>query len=377
MTLNVKLLQLTLIAGMLTLLAPREAVAGGIELTTVRGQTLVQRKGASNFSAVSGSTILQMGDWVKTAPGGVASITCPDSSRRPVITGGTPKGVASYCRGNSLNALRAYSPPVPGGNEPEIPYIISPRYTLLLAEKPLLRWNPVAGATAYTVSLYGRPKVNGVVGNKVKLWETRVNGTEVVYGGEQLLQPGVDYWLVVVADNGQSSDKEKVTLSDYQGQIRGVSGLRFQRVGQEVVSQVQAAAEEIKTLNWTEEEKALALANEYSDRNLYAEAIATLEVLIKQGSTTLVVYRTLGDFYGSTGLNLIAEQNYIKAIKLAATKQNTWEKVTAQDHLGALYAVMNRKQDALRLSKEALAGYQALGDMDLVNSVQQRIQTLP
>ncbi len=376
MTLSVKLLKLTLTAGMLTVLAPRVAVAGGIELTTIRGQTWVQRKGASNFSAVSGSTTLQIGDWVKTAPGSVASITCPDSSSRPVSTQGIAKGVANYCRGSSLNALRGYSPPVPGGNQPEIPYIISPRYTLLIAEKPMLRWNPVAGATAYTVSLYGRPKVNGVVGTKVKLWQTQVNGTEIAYGGEQPLQPGVDYWLVVVADNGQSSEKEKVTLSDYQGQIRGVSGLRFQRVGQEGVSQMQAAAEEIKTLNGTEEEKALALANEYSDRNLYAEAIATLEALLKQGSTTPVVYRALGDFYGSTGLNLLAEQNYLKAIELATTKQNTWEKVTAQDHLGALYAVMNRKEDALRLLKEALAGYQALGDRDLVNSLQQRIQTL-
>lgn len=376
MSLSVKLLKLTLAAGMLTVLAPTVAVAGNIELSTVRGQTWVQRQGASNFSAVSGSTMLQMGDWVKTSPGGVASITCPDSSSRPVSTQGTARGVANYCRGNSLNALRGYSPPVPGGNEPGIPYIISPRYTLLLAEKPMLRWNPVAGATNYTVSLYGRPKINGVVGSKIVLWQTQVNGTQVVYGGEQPLQPGVDYWLVVVADNGQSSEKEKVTLSDYQSQIRGVSGLRFQRVGQEVVSEVQAVAEQTKTLDLTAEEKALALANEYSDRNLYGEAIAILEVLVKQNTTTPQVYRTLGDFYGSTGLNLMAEQNYLKAIELAATKQNTWEKVTAQDHLGTLYAVMNRKEDALRLSKEALAGYQDLGDVELVNSLQQRIQTL-
>lgn len=370
-----RLINLMLVTGMLVAVTPRMAVAGAIELTIVRGKVWVQRKGASTFSPVSGKTRLQIGDWVKTEPGATAAITCPDSTRQAVSTYGTARGIANYCRGNSLNALRSGSlPPLPGGNVAQIPYIITPRYTLLLNDKPTLRWNPIEGATSYTVRLYGRPKVNGVVGRKVQLWQTQVSGTQVVYAGEQPLQPRVDYWLVVVANNGQSSEQEKCPSEVYNPQARdGVSGCKFQLIGADEALALRVAVEESQQLDATEEEKAIAVANEYAAYNLYAEAIATLEALVAKDSTTPVVYRTLGDFYGTTGLNLLAQQHYLKAIELASTQRNSWEKVTAQDHLGALYVVMNQKNDALRLWQEARAGYQSLGATELVKLLQERI----
>jgi hypothetical protein len=65
---------------------------------------------------------------------------------------------------------------------PLIPYIISPRCTLVLNPLPMLRWNGVPGASRYTVSLIGDEDV---------LWETDVSETEVVYSGE----PALDWCL--------------------------------------------------------------------------------------------------------------------------------------------------------------------------------------
>jgi hypothetical protein len=61
-----------------------------------------------------------------------------------------------------------------------------------------LRWNPVAGATSYKLSL----RENGAKLN----WEMTVSGTEAVYPGEPALKPGVRYRLIVEANTGASSE---------------------------------------------------------------------------------------------------------------------------------------------------------------------------
>ena len=62
--------------------------------------------------------------------------------------------------------------PPRGGSDPLILYLISPRKTELLAEKPVLRWNAVPNATGYRVRLRSPAGV---------IWEEKVSGTEVVY----------------------------------------------------------------------------------------------------------------------------------------------------------------------------------------------------
>ena len=75
----------------------------------------------------------------------------------------------------------------------KLPYLITPRETTILTNRPRLRWNAVPGATNYTVTIDG---VN---------WEAQTNKTEIVYPGELALKPGKRYHVTIEADNGKSS----------------------------------------------------------------------------------------------------------------------------------------------------------------------------
>lgn len=257
---------------------------------------------------------------------------------------------------------------MPGGSEPLIPYIISPRYTLLLNEQPTLRWNSVEGASSYVVSLY---KADGSF-----IWNTKVSGTEVDYQGKSPLEREVDYCLVIKADNGRSSKDESVNLENYDPQERGVSGLNFRLIGEDEVSKVQSLTEEIAKLDYTEEDKAIALAHEYAENDLFAEAIDTLEGLVKGDTTKPEVYRSLGAFYGASGLNLLAERRYLRAIELAASTQERWEQATTQAQLGELYIVMKKNDEAVRRLREAQVEYHALGVTELANQLKERIEEI-
>jgi hypothetical protein len=162
----------------------------------------------------------------------------------------------------------------------------------------MLRWNAVPGASRYTVSL--------IVDEEDVLWETQVEGTEVVYSGESPLESGVDYLLMVEADTGASS------LDDDS------PDLGFSLLDENEATVVREAIEQLVKLDLADETKSFALANLYMLHDLKAEASATLEALEKQRSQTAAIYRTLGDLYLQVGLNPLASSRYLRATQLAA-----------------------------------------------------------
>jgi hypothetical protein len=161
----------------------------------------------------------------------------------------------------------------------------------------MLRWNAVRSASRYAVSLIADEEV---------LWQTQVEGTEVVYSGESPLEPGVDYLLMVEADTGTSSLEEESP------------DLGFSLLDENEATVVREAVEQLVKLDLADETKSFALANLYRVHDLNAEAIATLEALVKRGSQIAAIYRTLGDLYLEVGLNSLAENYYMRASQLAA-----------------------------------------------------------
>jgi tetratricopeptide (TPR) repeat protein len=216
-----------------------------------------------------------------------------------------------------------------------IPYIISPNSTLLLNDKPKLRWQPVPGATSYIVRVSG-PKVN---------WETEVSTTQVVYPGEPPLQPVEQgYLLTVEADNGESPARATFGLLD-----------------ENQAQSVQTAADRIASQNLPEDAKALALADLYVGQELIAEALEVLEVSVAKGSQIAAIYHTLGDLYGQLELLSQAEKHYLKAFELATTADNIEGQANAAARLGEVYAALGNSEEASRWQKEAQERYQALG----------------
>ena len=137
----------------------------------------------------------------------------------------------------------------------------------------MLRWNAVAGAKGYTVTVMG-PK--GVV------WEVQTKESQVVYGGKPL-KPGAAYSWTVKTDGGKSS------LED-----RGTDG-------------TVATALDFRVLRSDEAIAAYGLSQETVETySLSGEAIAVLEAQVKAGKGSPILYRKLGDLYWQTGLIRLA-----------------------------------------------------------------------
>ncbi|NEP14836.1 MAG: hypothetical protein F6K14_32515 [Symploca sp. SIO2C1] len=241
-------------------------------------------------------------------------------------------------------------------NNSSTPYIISPRRTKLLNNQPRLRWNPVSEATSYTVSIKGE----GVD------WKTQVSDTQIVYPGEQPLQPGSHYLLIVRADTGASSTDEPV--------IPG--GLGFSLLETTPAQQVHSQSEKIAQKSWTEQAKTLALANLYLNNGLTLEAVEMLENLVNSGVETAPIYNNIGKLY----LNFLAlvpeaKTYYLKAVELADSN-DIEEQTAAQDGLGQVEAKFGNRDEAIRLLTLARDGYETLGDSERVSQLERQLRRL-
>jgi len=239
-------------------------------------------------------------------------------------------------------------------NDSSIPYIISPRRTNLLNDKPTLRWNSVAGATSYTVSITGEG-VN---------WKTQVSDTQIVYPGEQPLQPGGYYLLIVTADTGASSIDDKN------------QGLGFSLLEATQAQQVRSQAQEIAQQPWIEQAKTLALVNLYLDNGLTFEAVEMLENLVNSGVETAPIYNSIGKLY----LNFLAlvpeaKPYYAKAVELADSN-DIEEQAAAQEGLGQVQAMFGNQDEAIRLLTLARDGYEVLGDSERVSKLEKQLRGL-
>jgi hypothetical protein len=240
-------------------------------------------------------------------------------------------------------------------NNAQIPYIISPRRTKLLNNKPTLRWNPVPGANSYTVSVEGEDAN----------WTTRVNDTQVIYGGEPL-KPGGYYLLIVETNTGASSLDEPVRPR----------GLHFSLLDEDRAKHVRAEAQQIAQHKWTDQTKALALANLYIKNGLISEAVEKLEVLAEGGLETAPIYRTLGDLY----LNYLAlvpqaSAYYLKSIELA-DPQDVEMRTAVLDELGQLQAAMGKKDEAVHWLTQAQGGCRALQDLECTSALEKQLRDL-
>ena len=241
-----------------------------------------------------------------------------------------------------------------GGTNQLIPYIISPRKTKILNNKPLLRWNGVPNATSYTVRLRDP---SGVI------WEEEVSNTEIPYPGNPPLKPGENYSMVIVANNNTSSQNE------------GIFGLAFSLLDANKAQEVKTAVEKISQQELPQDVRAIALVHLYRSYNLIAKAIETLEMLVEQGTETTLVYRLLGDSYRQIRLNLQAKDAYVKAVEMAKA-EDIEEKADAQAALGEVYIILKDIDKAIGSFNEARVKYKFLGDLEQVKKLNQKLTEL-
>ncbi|MBD1937770.1 hypothetical protein [Microcoleus sp. FACHB-68] len=267
---------------------PAQAAAGGYWLIEARGEVLLHRAGDEQITQVSGNTQINPGDLLIVRKGATATVRCADGR-----TWQLPEGVSG-----ALNGC-----PMPNNQDPRVPtlrspvdenspYIISPRQTVLLDERPILRWNAVKGAKLYTV------KVRNATG---VIWEAQVNSAKIAYSGSSL-QPGGEYQIIVRADGNLAPMESAIFLVLERHKAEAVRD-KLNTVAQQGLS---------------EPAQALAKVNIYSNYGLFADAIETLEALVFSGKSTPAVYQMLGALYDRVGLTQQAERYYSQAFNVGS-----------------------------------------------------------
>ena len=310
----------------------------------------VQRKkaGWSNFQSANFGDLLSLSDELKLSTKASAIVYCSNQSEWKVPSGKVSR-ISEGCPGGTpilkLPNSRRSSPRDP--NNPDIPYIISPRNTSLLNDRPILRWNAVSGATSYIVQVKG----SGVD------WKIETSDTEIEYTGEPPLEKGLRYRVTVVTDNGASSRSER--------------RVGFTVLDDQKANSVLAAVEKLKQQGLTKEAEGLALAHLYRGNNLQAEAIELLEGLVKGGSQTVAIYRLLGDIYQQGGLSRLAKERYLKALELAGAGDVEGQ-AAIQAGLGEADYALGNEDEAVQWLEKAKAGYEGLGDESQVQELEQR-----
>lgn len=358
-----------------TIAQSQPAVVYSARIDSSTGRIFLKRPDWSNFRPVSVGTELNQGDQIKPDKGVRVRVVCPNLSK-PFVPIGVPSGLKTICP--VWQAIISKAPPPAGtlgGINPFIPYLITPRHTLLLSSTPTFRWNAIPKTTQYTVNLRGS---TGVV------WQKQVKNNFLVYPGLPRLQPGTNYSLVIKANTGKTSQDE------------GTSNLDFRVLRKSEAAAIEAEVIKITKLGLSEQVTALMLANLYSrytlpqdaisayglsadifkSYNLSADAIATLETSAKIGKQSIIIYRSLGDIYWQTGLAQKAIDNYLAAIKLTKNDEDLEEKILAQFALGEVYAATDDNKQAINWYSQAKDGYTLLGDSRRADFLKKQIESL-
>ena len=267
----------------------------------VKGKALVSKKIWGKPQTAFVGLSLNPDDTLNISPKASVKIYCSDLSIWTVKPGkykvsqGCPSGKTVILLPNSNNdTLR----PI-GKTEAalaKLPYIITPRETDIISDRPQMRWNSVPGAAYYTV------KIDGIN------WEKKTDKTEIIYDGDRPLQAETRYWVTVTTDQGLSSQQE--------------TEVGFNVSDEQTKKTVLEAVEKIQKQPLSPTEKELILAYLYRGYGLYSDAINILEKPVNQGSGEITFYQLLGDTYLDIGLPQLARNIYQKGLELAIKTQN-------------------------------------------------------
>ncbi|MEG3989953.1 hypothetical protein QUA13_22835 [Microcoleus sp. S28C3] len=345
-----------------TALAASNRISNGLIIHS-SGEVAIERQNGLSVRPTSG-TLIYPGDTLRTAQNAQLTLQCADLGIKLIASGENQLNSCLLAKEESKSGCSEDLIKCPdrgddkiAWNSAPIPYIISPRHTKLLDSKPILRWNPVAGATRYKLSL----RENGAKLN----WEMTVSGTQAVYAGEPALKPGASYKLIVEANTGASSESAV-----------GEGNIEFGLLDENEVERVKSEIGTIDKQVPNENAKKLAISSVYLNANLIAEAREILESLQQTGVKTPPIYRTLGDLYLEK-LQLVpqAEVYYSKVINTA--KPDDIEELTAARYgLGQVHSAMRNNLEAMKYLQMAKDGYTTLGDLPMTEKVEKQLRDL-
>lgn len=357
------------------------AIAGSIPVLLSSGllalwvtPAAAQSRGVNYISAIQGRVEVNgnrayVGDFVRgtyhlrVPSGGSVGVVCHNQNRPRFFSPGTYI-IQNYCQGTPRH--RSGRRRHPRTFDSTLPYIFSPRNTGLLGvERPVIRWNAVAGAQSYTLVVSSSDETEPD-------WSVTVEDTEVTYDGPPLRRDR-RYRLLVETDNGLSS--------------RTDIDVGFTVLSAPEVARVEAAVAELREMALDPDAEALGLALVYqgyvhSDRGqdtnspLYQTALAVLQERIDAGTENSLIYAMQGDIFLAIGLPLPAQERYQEALTLATAAGHLQGQANSLEGLALVAQGEHQYCEAITHAEAALVAYTTLGDEEQIEELEARLTFL-
>jgi len=237
--------------------------------------------------------------------------------------------------------------------------VLTPRNTALLGTEAIaLQWNPVVGASSYTVEIAGK--------------EFTVTDTKATFDELESLVPNYRYTIVITADNGISS--------------ASAEPVGFARLPETERDRVDAQVDAIKAESLSADETALAIALAYRDFEhsdpdwqsyaLNQDAINVLKTRIQAGTEDSRIYLLQADTYLRVGLPLLARRCYRVALTRAEVAEQTELQAESYWGLAEVAKGQAENEDAANHFQTAQTLYEELGDLEQVEELQVQIDEL-
>lgn len=380
---STKVLLLLLLSGLTGLTVEETAIAQTAWISRIAGSGNVhlQRERTTGWRPVRRGTTIRQGDQLRTDRGVIALVKCRGAKKPVRVSARRAKGFSSIClkfTSRDWKGAQAFS--TIGGIDASIPYLITPRHTLLVDSQPVLRWNPVTKATEYTVV---------VSGPDGEVWRIQTSQSQVTYGGPPL-KPGVPYSLVIKTNTGQSSQDDAAPNGNRS------EALDFRLLRPAEAKVIRSATAELATVPTADIADAIAVARLYSDftlakevisqydlaeesyqtYSLTADAIALLETAAQKHPSSSLLHRTLADFYWQSGLMNLAVDHYSQAIKGVEGLADLEDWTFSHQMLGKINSLRKNYPAALQSYRQAEVGYRFLGNDRLAKVMQGRATQL-
>jgi hypothetical protein len=342
--------------------------------TPPRGDLRVNRAG--KITSLINNSKLQGSDQIYAGKDVVATVACPNNNNKRQVPQATwtslkklcPTAISKIARGNSVSDTYSL-------NNAALPYLITPRQTLLLDAKPIIRWNPVSGNSQYQIQIRKDEKI---------IWEGRTMATSIQYPGTPILQPGIGYSIVIRTSSGKSSESDTETVPEFR-LIRSTD-----------LTEINSAVKIIQSGDISAVSKALQISEFYSGYvlsenqlaaygltlkeakrfNLIGPAIDVLSSAIKNNLNNIVLHQELGLLYNQAGLDLLAAESYTKAIDLAQSPDELEIWTNLQLQVATTSINLKQKTKAIEHYKLALWGFNLLDQKDNADLVMKQIQKL-
>jgi len=315
----------------------------------------VRRAGWTEFTHLSLGAGLQAGDLLDPKDNPIIVI-CGDLSKQ-VVTSISPVPCPkdrTIITENQMALAGWQRGPLP---DPTIPYLISPRDTLVASPTPLILWNPVDQADSYQVTVRGE----GLE------WSTTVDSSDnahsLIYPKDAPpLQSDVAYTveIVALADGAtlsSSADEEAPDIS-------------FHVIATDQFAQIQPLLDKVHTQIASRSIANLIDAQVYVQNGLYADALDVLlntQVSIDTTHDFLaspIPELVLGNIYLRTGVQLEAEGAYQNAFNLAQSANDLESEALALTGLARLTSNSDRRGKFVAQAVEAWSELGATAQAD-------------